>query len=89
MFMTPLALELARRCLVGGWGISMPWTAESTLVSGSDMLGGFDGSCLDQVIDGSLQRRDASEQPALRCDGETRDRKQETGAGEIDASSYL
>lgn len=40
MFMTPLALELARRCLVSlaGGAVSMPWTAESTLVSGSDML---------------------------------------------------
>lgn len=41
MFMTPLALELARRCFVSlGGDDAMPWTAESTLVrvSGSDML---------------------------------------------------
>ena len=44
MFMTPLALELARRCLwmwlsFGGDVASRPWTAESTLVSGSpDMV---------------------------------------------------
>lgn len=39
--MTPLALELARRCFVSlGGDDAMPWTAESTLVrvSGSDML---------------------------------------------------
>lgn len=39
--MTPLALELARLCLVslGGEEESwMPWTAESTLVRGSDMM---------------------------------------------------
>lgn len=82
MFMTPLALELARRCLVSlGGAVSMPWTAESTLVSGSDMLGGFAGSCLDQVIDESLQRTDWSEQPALRW------RKRETE--ELMPSSYL
>ena len=41
IFMTPLALELARRCLVSLTSLgatSMPWTAESTLVSGSDMM---------------------------------------------------
>jgi hypothetical protein len=56
----------------------MPWTAESTLVSGSDMLGGFAGSCLDQVIEGSLQPTDGREQPALRWREHTR---QETGDG--------
>ncbi len=40
MFITPLALELARLCLVPSFGgeEERPWTAESTLVSGSDML---------------------------------------------------
>ena len=37
--MTPLALELARLCFVSlGGDDAIPWTAESTLVSGSDML---------------------------------------------------
>jgi len=40
MFMTPLALELCRLCLVPSFGgeDERPWTAESTLASGSDML---------------------------------------------------
>lgn len=39
MFITPLALELALLCLVSlGGEDARPWTAESTLVSGSDML---------------------------------------------------
>jgi len=39
MFMTPLALELARRCFVSlGGDDAIPCTAESTLVRGSDML---------------------------------------------------
>jgi hypothetical protein len=69
MFMTPLALELARRCLVSldlsAGAVSMPWTAESTLVSGSDML-----DCLlcwsseDQVIELSLQEKATYERPA-------------------------
>jgi hypothetical protein len=45
MFMTPLALELARLCLVSlGGEDERPWTAESTLVRGSDMVtvGWFD-----------------------------------------------
>lgn len=65
MFMTPLALELARRCLVSLGGGSMPWTAESTLVSGSDMLSFVwcAESGFDQAIGESLQRTDSSEQP--------------------------
>ena len=78
IFITPLALELARRCFCGGWGISMPWTAESTLVSGSDMLGVFAGSCWDQVIDGSLQRRETEVSSLLLVRRETGDRRQET-----------
>jgi hypothetical protein len=39
MFITPLALELARLCLVSfGGEDERPWTAESTLVRGSDMM---------------------------------------------------
>ena len=39
MFMTPLALELALLCLDSfGGEEERPWTAESTLVSGSVML---------------------------------------------------
>jgi len=57
MFITPLALELARRCLVSLGAVSMPWTAESTLVSGSDMLAcvGVLKAVCDQVMDESLQ----------------------------------
>lgn len=76
MFMTPLALELARRCLVSLGGGSMPWTAESTLVSGSDMLSVVwcAESGFDQAIGESLQRTDWSEQPdrtALQQKAET------------------
>lgn len=54
MFMTPVALELARRCLESldslDAAASMPWTAESTLLSGSDMLAGFGGAvAFDQL----------------------------------------
>jgi len=43
MFITPLALELARLCLVSfGGDEERPWTAESTLVSGSDMVMDWD-----------------------------------------------
>jgi hypothetical protein len=43
----------------------MPWTAESTLVSGSDMLMVWlNEAGLDQVIGESLQTKEPSEQPA-------------------------
>jgi hypothetical protein len=45
--------------------VSMPWTAESTLVSGSDMLMiWLNEAGLDQVIGESLQTKEPSEQPA-------------------------
>lgn len=39
MFITPVALELALLCLDSfGGDDERPWTAESTLVRGSDMM---------------------------------------------------
>jgi hypothetical protein len=43
MFMTPSALELVLRCFVPSLGglDERPWTAESTLVRGADMVAGL------------------------------------------------